>query len=150
MNSLNRIQQIESGVPVALSFWLALFIVHTAWKWLSTLAPWLQRTQHWFCHFNVSTASAAQTLASTFTGFDQSWCAKPQQLWTKILHARHKQRIDSYRGPAARFSSKDLEKFHWPGRNFGNNNQDKSGTIFLKCGCYALQTKVFNTLFWKL
>ena len=44
-----------------------------------------------------------------FPGFDQSRCAELQQTSIKILHARHKQRIDSYRGPAARFSSKDLE-----------------------------------------
>ena len=90
------------------------------------------------------------SVTSIFSGFDQSWCAKPQQLWTKILHARHKQRIDSYRGPAAQFSSKDLEKFHWPGRNYGNNDRDKVAQSSLKCGCYALQTKVFNTLFRKL
>ena len=68
----------------------------------------------------------------------------------KNLHARHKQRIDSYRGPAARFSFKDLEEIPVTKQKLWQQQSRQSGTIFLKCGCYALQTKVFNRLSRKL
>ena len=72
------------------------------------------------------------SVTSIFPGFDQSWCAKPQQLWTKTLQARHKQRIDSYRGPAARFSFKDLEEIPVTKQKLWQQQSRQNGTIFFR------------------
>ena len=64
-----------------------------------------------------------------FPGFDQSRCAELQQTSIKILHARHKQRIDSYRGPAVRFSSKDLEEIPVTKQKLWQQQSRQNGTI---------------------
>ena len=54
---------------------------------------WLQRHKHWH---RTSTNS------------------------TKILHAPHNRKINPYRGPAARFTTENLGKFHSKAENFGD------------------------------
>ena len=82
-------------------------------KWHRALLPWLPGS----CDVNLHWLRSIQMCQTLTTSI-------------KILNARHKQKIDTYRGPAVRFSSKDLEEIPVTKQKLWQQESRQNGTIF--------------------